>query len=198
MLILASESPRRRELLQQLKIPFTVQSARVCELEQPPAGCSVSVLPEMNAQLKAAAVSVLHPEAQVIGADTAIVFADRLIGKPRDPEDARRILRLLSGHTHEVVTGITVMRGGKNPFRYSWSEVSRVTFKTLDEQTIGAYLSLVHVLDKAGAYAVQEHGDMIISEISGDMNNIIGLPLEKLHRVLTAAASEDIPVFADI
>ena len=100
MLILASESPRRRELLSTLGIPFEIRSARIEELEQAEEACSVSLLPQMNACLKARAVGELYPEAVVLGADTAIVFEEKLIGKPRDLDDARRILAMLSGKTH--------------------------------------------------------------------------------------------------
>ena len=129
MLILASESPRRRELLSRLGLPFEIRSARVEELEQAEDACSVSLLPRKNAELKAEAVSLQYPGAVVIGADTAIVFENRLIGKPRDADDARRILSMLSGRTHEVVTGIALMRTGTDSFSRSWSEVSQVTFK---------------------------------------------------------------------
>ena len=184
MLILASESPRRRALLTKLGIPFEIKSAQVTELEQTDAVCSVSLLPQMNAELKARAVSLLHPEDIVIGADTAIIFEDQMIGKPRDLDDARRILRELSGKTHQVITGIAVLRGGAKPLQHVWSEVSDVSFKNLSSETIEEYIRLVHVLDKAGAYAIQEHGDMIISACSGDMDNIIGLPLPRLSQLL--------------
>ena len=184
MLILASESPRRRELLKRLGFPFTAEGADIEELEQPEKGCSVSVLPRLNAERKASDVSDRNPDAVVIGADTAIVFGDQLIGKPKDLEDARRILTMLSGKEHQVITGLAVVRSGDAPFFRSWSEVSRVKFLPFSNEVIGEYLSLVNVLDKAGAYAIQEHGDMIVSGISGGMENIIGLPLETLNAVL--------------
>lgn len=184
MLILASESPRRRELLKNLGFPFVAEAADIEELEQPENGCSVSVLPRLNAERKASAVSLRYPEDIVIGADTAIVFEDQLIGKPADPADARRILAMLSGREHQVITGLAVIRGGEAPFFRSWSEVSRVNFLPFDEKVIDEYLARVNVLDKAGAYAIQEHGDMIVSGISGELENIIGLPLKTLGTVL--------------
>ena len=142
----------------------------------------------MNAELKARAVSRLCPEDIVIGADTAIIFENEMIGKPRDLDDARKILTKLSGKTHQVVTGIAVLRGGEKPLRFVWREVSEVGFKELSPAVIEEYIQQVHVLDKAGAYAIQEHGDMIISSWE-NMNNIIGLPLERLKNVLTECCS---------
>ena len=190
MLILASESPRRRELLKSLGLPFEIKSAQVRELEQADNACSVSLLPLENARLKAGAVSCQYPGDVVIGADTAIVFENQLIGKPRDEADARRILSMLSGRTHEVVTGIALMRTGENAFCRSWSEVSQVTFKELTSAVIDEYLQLVNVLDKAGAYAIQEHGELIISGFTGELNNIIGLPLGRLHKELISLSGK--------
>ena len=184
MLILASESPRRRELLGALGIPFEIRSAKVEELEQAEDACSVSLLPQKNACLKAQAVAELYPDAVVLGADTAIVFENQLIGKPRDLEDARRILALFSGKTHQVITGIALTRAGNEPFLRQWSEISQVTFKELTFEVIEEYIRKVHVLDKAGAYAIQESGDMIISDFTGELNNIIGLPLFRLEEEL--------------
>ena len=195
MLYLASESPRRRELLQKLGVPFTVEKACVKELEQTDVSsvCSLSLLPQMNSRLKAEAVSLLHPEDAVIGADTSIIFQERMLGKPRDAADARVMLALLSGATHQVITGVTVMRSGKRPFLRSWSVVSTVTFKSLTSEIIDAYMSVVNVLDKAGAYAIQDHGDMIIQGFTGDLDNIIGLPVDSL-RPLFAADSPLLPL----
>ena len=195
MLYLASESPRRRELLQKLGIPFVVEKACVKELEQTDVSsvCSLALLPQMNSRLKAEAVSLLHPGDAVIGADTSIIFKERMLGKPRGAEDARVMLGLLSGETHQVITGVTVMRSGKCPFLRSWSVVSTVTFKILTPEIIDAYMSLVNVLDKAGAYAIQDRGDMIVQEFTGDLDNIIGLPVESL-RPLFAAGSPLLPL----
>ena len=192
MLLLASESPRRRALLKRLEIPFKVQSPEIEELEQPCNGCSVSFLPAENARRKAFAVSSRNPSHTVIGADTAILFEDRMIGKPRDLEDAKNTLLELAGKTHRVITGLAVIRQGKNPFCRVWSEESRVTFKPFSEQTAERYLELVHVLDKAGSYAIQEHGELIVQQISGSMENIIGLPLEQLRAALIEAGFENV------
>jgi septum formation protein len=161
MLILASESPRRRELLGSLGIPFEIRSARVKELEQADSACSVSLLPQKNAFLKAEAVAGEYPGSVVLGADTAIIFEDRMIGKPRDLSDARNILSSLSGKTHQVITGIALVRTGEDGFCRQWSEISEVVFKPFGADVIEEYISKVHVLDKAGAYAIQECGEMI-------------------------------------
>ena len=184
MLILASESPRRRELLGSLGIPFEIRSAKVKELEQADTVCSVSLLPQKNACLKADAVALQYPGDVVLGADTAIVFEDRMIGKPRDLSEAREILSLLSGRTHQVITGIALIRKGENEFCREWSEISEVVFKPFGADVIEEYISKVHVLDKAGAYAIQEYGEMIISRYTGELNNIIGLPLTCLKEEL--------------
>ena len=188
MLYLASESPRRRELLKKLGFPFAAETAHVTELEQADETCSVSLLPEINSKLKAEAVSSRHPDDTVIGADTSIILDDKILGKPRDLPDARRVLTLLSGRSHQGVTGVTVMRRGSRPFLRSWSDISTVTFKTLSPEIIEDYLSKVNVLDKAGAYAIQEHGDMIISGFTGDLDNIIGLPTVSLAALFSPSS----------
>lgn len=180
MLILASESPRRRQLLADLGFPFAIRKPQVDEMEHPVNGCSVFDIPRKNALLKAVAVADANPNALVVGSDTVIVFNGSMIGKPRDLEDARRILLRLSGAAHHVVTGVALVRRGSHPVEISWEERSEVVFKKLSPRDVERYIEKVNVLDKAGAYAVQEYGSMIISGISGDMNNIIGLPLRRL------------------
>ena len=174
-LILASKSPRRKELLQRSNVAFSVCTADVPELEK---ASDMRDLPRLNALRKALAVSIMNPEQMVLGADTMILFENRAIGKPRDISDAFRMLREFSGKEHEVITGVALCLNGKE--KSSWSEQSRVYFKKLSDEMIEYYLSKVMVLDKAGAYAIQEHGDLIIESFSGEEENIIGLPLQKL------------------
>ncbi len=181
-MILASESPRRRELLGRLTTSFAVESAQVTEIG-PNEGLPAAQIPAANAERKASAVSLRHPDELVLGADTCIVFGDEIIGKPEDMEDARRILRLLAGREHLVVTGVALLRQ-KDGFRRVWSESSPVRFKPFCEAVMEKYLSLVPVLDKAGAYAIQEHGELIIEGFSGELENIIGLPLRRLKQEL--------------
>lgn len=180
MLILASDSPRRRELLASIGVPFVVKSAKVEELQFLDDPREV---PLRNAERKASAVAVRHPRELVLGADTVIVFRGTVIGKPRDEADALRILLSLSGNTHEVISGIALLRCADN-LRSVWRETTRVTFKPFGRETATAYLSRVSVLDKAGAYAIQESGELLIEAVDGSVENVIGLPLERLQKEL--------------
>lgn len=181
MLILASESPRRKELLAQTVEKFEIRSADVEEIT---AAADPFLVPEINARTKAGRVAQANPGALVIGADTVIIFENRVIGKPRDIDDAARILAEFSGKIHYTVTGVSLRRTGNEPVDISFREISEVKFKTLDSTVIASYLNKVNVLDKAGAYALQEHGDMIIEYFTGEENNIIGLPTSKLKKLL--------------
>ena len=183
-MILASASPRRRELLSSLGAVFSVITCDVPELNGVTKEFSAAAVPVENARRKAAAVAALYPDEIVLGADTVIIFEGEIFGKPRDNADAVRMLNAFSGKEHEVVTAVSLI--GKNAaLECSWSCVTRVKFKKLTPEIINNYLSVVNVLDKAGAYAVQEHGDMIIETVDGELSNVIGLPLERLKRELT-------------
>ncbi len=182
MLILASESPRRQQLLRTLGVPFEIESAAVEEIA---ALSNPREVPLRNAERKAGAVAARHPEDIVLGADTVIISGDRVIGKPRDDDDALAILLSLSGKTHEVITGLALIRQTPPALR-SWIETTLVTFKSFDEATARHYLSLVTVLDKAGAYAIQEHGELIVDSINGSHENVVGLPLLRLKEELAA------------
>lgn len=184
-LVLASLSPRRRELLARLAYPFEVCSFPTREFAD--GELPAELLPMRNAEAKAAAVAERSPEAVVIGADTVIIFDGRIIGKPRNAEDAFRTLAALSGRTHEVVTGVALLRK-RDGVREVWSESTAVTFKPLAPATIREYLRLVNVLDKAGSYALQEHGDMLVARVDGDPDNVVGLPLARLAARLAELA----------
>lgn len=178
-MILASGSPRRRELLRKLTSDFSVETAAV---EEAQSGASPEWLPQRNAEAKAIEVSRRHPDALVLGADTAIIFAGQLLGKPADLTAAHAMLRAFSGRSHRVITAIALASGGQ--LETSWSEVAEVRFRHLTDADITAYLRAVNVLDKAGSYAIQEQGERLISGFTGDQNTIIGLPLEKLRAEL--------------
>ena len=183
-LILASASPRRRELLAGLGLPFTVIPAEVTEHEDPDSDPREMV--SHNAALKADWVAARHPEATVIGADTT-VFVDRtVLNKPRDAAEARAMLRRLSGRSHTVFTGLAVRRLSDG-LKLDQGVASDVTFKPLDEATIELYLSRVHTLDKAGGYAIQEQTDLIVAGYTGSLTNIVGLPVEEMKQLLTRA-----------
>ncbi len=183
-LILASASPRRRELLAQIGLPFTVVPAVVTEHEAPDADPREMV--RHNAALKADWVAARHPEATVIGADTTVFIDRTVLNKPRDEGEARAMLRMLSGRTHTVFTGLAVRRW-RDSLRLDQGVASEVTFKPLDEATISLYLSRVHTLDKAGGYAIQEQGDLIVAHYTGSLTNIVGLPVEEMKQLLTQA-----------
>jgi septum formation protein len=183
-LILASASPRRRELLDQIGLPFTIIPADVTEHEAPDADPREMV--RHNAALKADWVSALHPAATVIGADTTVFLDRTALNKPKDLTDARAMLRMLSGRTHTVFTGIAIRRA-QDGLKLDRGVASQVTFRTLDEATIDLYLSRVHTLDKAGGYAIQEHADLIVEGYAGSLTNIVGLPLEEMKQLLTQA-----------
>jgi septum formation protein len=181
-LILASASPRRRELLAQLGIPFEVVVAQVTEHEDPATDPRVMVA--HNAALKADWVAGRHPDSVVLGADTTVYLDGRAINKPRDLDEARSTLRLLSGREHTVFTGLAVRRVATG-LTIDRGVASRVTFRPFGDAVIEEYLRRVDTLDKAGAYSVQEHADMIIAGYQGSLSNIMGLPMEATKQILT-------------
>lgn len=174
-LILASASPRRAQMLKDAGIPFTVIPADIDE--HGIQAETTAELPERIALAKAESVARLHPNRLVLAADTIVCLEDVIFGKPRDMADAVRTLQQLSGKTHQVITGVALLQGNH---RECWHALSNVTFRTLTPSAIQAYFDLVNPLDKAGAYAIQEHGEMIISAIGGLRSNIVGLPIEEV------------------
>ena len=190
-LILASGSPRRRELLTKAGLSFRVLSPEVEELsgdDHEPRELALT-----NARLKCMAVSLGMPEAVVIGADTVVALDGRIYGKPVDLAEAAQNLRDLSGRVHEVLTGVVMAQGDR---RSEFVGSTYVKFRELRELDIEDYLSKVYVLDKAGGYAAQEHRELIIEGFEGDYDNIIGLPvslvlgqLEKMGVALPSSES---------
>lgn len=181
-LILASASPRRRELLAQLGVTFEVIVADVIENEDPTTDPRVMVA--HNAALKADWVAERHPQALVLGADTTVFIDGTALNKPRDGSEARAMLRRLSGRTHTVFTGLAVRRHSAG-FKLEDGAATEVTFKKFGEDVIEAYLALVHTLDKAGGYGIQEHRELIVAGYAGSFSNIVGLPLESTKQILT-------------
>lgn len=181
-LILASASPRRKELLSQLGIPFEVVVADVTEHEDPATDPRVMVA--HNAALKADWVAQRHPDAVVLGADTTVFLDGRAINKPQDLDGARAMLRLLSGREHTVYTGVAVRRISTG-LRIDQGVASQVEFKPFGGAVIEDYIRLVNTLDKAGAYSIQEHTDMIVKGYQGSFSNIMGLPMEATKQILT-------------
>jgi len=182
-LILASASPRRRQLLAGLGIPFEVIVADVTEHEDP--ATDPRVLVAHNAALKADWVAGRHPGAVVLGADTTVFLDGSVINKPRDLDEARAMLRRLSGREHTVYTGVAVRRASTG-LRIDEGVSSQVVFKAFGDEVIDGYIRLVDTLDKAGAYSVQDHAEMIVAEYRGSFTNIMGLPMEITKQILTA------------
>jgi septum formation protein len=183
-LILASASPRRRELIQVLGLPYEVVPSAYEEML--PATCDDPA--SLGIELafgKALDVARAHPGRLVLGADTLVVLDTRIYGKPVDAGDAARMLRELSGCTHQVVTGVAVVvLRGEDVERYAFATTTDVTFRALHEREIEAYVATGEGLDKAGAYGIQHYGSLIIERVSGDYFNIVGLPLAPLAALL--------------
>jgi septum formation protein len=175
-LTLASQSPRRRELLAGLGIPVVVRPA--CTDERPLPG---EPPPEYVRRVAAEKTEVVDGEV-VLGADTAVVLGDRILGKPENAEDARNMLRQLSGRSHTVLTGVCVRRRG-GPVAES-VVASQVHFAPLSDAAIDWYVGTGEPLDKAGAYAVQGAGGAFVREISGSVSNVVGLPLAETLELL--------------
>lgn len=176
--VLASTSPRRHQLLQEAGIPFTAVAPEVKEWDcRSHPELSPVELVLANARRKGIAVWREQDLRPILAADTLVVCSGRILGKPSDLEEAAAMLRWLSGRTHEVITGLVWVCGRdiRETVARTW-----VTFRKLDELTIADYLSRVNVLDKAGAYALQEEGELVIERVEGSRSNVIGLPMEKV------------------
>jgi septum formation protein len=182
-LLLASGSPRRRELLGEMGVAFEVAVAGVEELDAAsvPHDTPVELALE-NARRKADAVATIRPSRWVLGADTVVALEGRVFGKPATSEQARDFLRALGGRTHEVVTGCVLV--GPDGEKDWLHDVSLVTFLPLSEEIIARYLGEVDVLDKAGGYALQQRSEWIVAGVEGSRANVIGLPVEKLSALL--------------
>ena len=177
--ILASSSPRRRDLLRDAGYSFEVVSSRVSEVVDAP--LTLRELTLLNASRKALDVARLHFEALVLGADTLVSLHGFVIGKPANLADARRILKRLSGRTHHVCTSFVVVRSGRI---FAHSEISAVKFRQLSARDIDDYFKVVDPLDKAGAYAAQGEGASIVAHIDGSFSNVVGLPMDAVGKIL--------------
>ena len=182
--ILASQSPRRRELLGLFRIPFTVRAADIDETMDPSADPAAEVARVSLAKAKA---TPRQPEDVVIAADTIVVLNGKVLGKPADPEDARQMLTALSGGWHQVMTGLAVLRGEE-----AWVEtqITDIEFRPLSQEEIRAYVASGEPMDKAGAYGIQGGAALFAQQLRGDYYNVMGLPVCKLHQMLAQAAPE--------
>ena len=179
-IILASASPRRREILENAGFSFAVCPVDVDETMEP------SDCPKMAVQLlaaKKAAAAASKQNGLVIGADTIVVDGNEILGKPQSEADAFRMLRQLSGKTHAVMTGIAVVRAADGYMR-THCEETYVTFRALSDAEISDYIKTGEPMDKAGAYGIQGKGGALVEAVSGDIQNVIGLPLSALRRLL--------------
>ena len=181
MLVLASASPRRQELLRNAGIVFTVQPADIDETPLP--GESALAFAERLAREKALAIASVRPEDVVLGADTVVVVDDQILGKPMDTNDAARMLRLLSGRTHQVITGVCVISPSGRDVNVA-SETTQVVFNDLSEEDIRGYVATGEPMDKAGAYAIQGMASRWIPRIEGDYSNVVGLPIALVRQML--------------
>ena len=179
-IILASQSPRRRELLTQMGLSdFIIRPAQGEEIIDP--ALSPNELVKTLSAQKAAEVAQTAPEALIIAADTVVTADGRVLGKPRDEEDAVAMLRFLSGRTHTVYTGVTVCRGANS---LSHAEATQVRFRPLSDEEIAAYVATGEPMDKAGAYGIQGIGALLVEGIEGDYFNVVGLPVCRLGQML--------------
>ncbi|HUA66110.1 MAG TPA: Maf family protein [Alphaproteobacteria bacterium] len=182
-LILASASPRRAELLRQLKLEFEVVPSAAKEVFDD--HLSPLELCQLNAHRKARAVAKKIPDALVLGADTLVFLSQKIFGKPADKDQAKDMLMQLQGKTHQVVTGVSLIHLRSHAERI-FAVSTDVLFRSLTSQQIDEYLEKINPLDKAGAYAIQENGELVVSEISGSFSNVVGLPIEKVQSELEA------------
>src|SRR5271155_1203686 len=190
MLVLASASPRRQELLRNAGIPFVVQPTDIPEVPRPAE--APRAFAERMAREKALAVFRQHADDFVLGADTIVIVDAEILGKPRDAADAVRMLRLLSGRRHQVTTGVCLVgpqprtenRQLETGFEDVRSETTIVTVAALSDDDIRSYISTNEPMDKAGAYAIQGRASRWISHIEGDYFNVVGLPVALTYRLL--------------
>jgi septum formation protein len=185
MLVLASGSPRRQELLRRAGITFEVQPAHIPENPLP--GEAAKDCAERLAREKALAVARQRPHDIVLGADTVVVVDGQLLGKPSDAADAARMLRLLSGREHQVVTGVCIVVTGQPSVA---SATTLVTVSEVTDKEIANYVAGGEPMDKAGAYAIQGIASRWIPRIEGDYNNVVGLPVALVFRMLREVSSQ--------
>ena len=184
-LILASGSPRRSEIMNSVGWEFTKSVPDIDESER--AGESPADYVRRLAAEKAAAVAALHPGETILAADTTVVIDDKIIGKPTDTDDARRMIAMLAGNWHEVLTGVAVSRNGSVDVGL---QRTRVKFAAMSDAEIDFLVAKGDPLDKAGAYAVQAQAALFIEAIEGDYWNVVGLPVSLVYEMVMRAGKE--------
>jgi len=178
-LILASGSPRRKELLENVNIPFDVVVSEVEEVVDE--SLTPSEVVKSLALQKAHDVAVKYPDSVVLGSDTVVVYEEQILGKPENEEDSYRMLKMLSGHTHHVLTGVAIISDKETTTFY---EKTEVTFWELSDQEIRTYIASGEPADKAGSYGIQQLGSSLVKRINGDYFAVVGLPVARTIREL--------------
>lgn len=181
-LILASSSPRRRELMRELGVAFEIAFPTLEEPDELGHGLSPREYAESLAYFKARSVAEAHAGDWILGADTIAAVGGEILGKPTDADHARTMLHTLSHHPHEVITGLALL--GPDGQRVLTSETTRITMKPMTPEDIESYLATGEWEGKAGAYAIQESADRYILKVDGSFSNVVGLPLERVETLL--------------
>ena len=181
-IILASASPRRRELMRLISESFTAVSINADETL--PANIEPIKASEYLAKIKASAAAAMYPESVVIGCDTTVICDNLILGKPKDKNECREFMNMLSGRTHQVATGCCIIRKNNIAEASLFTVVTDVTFRKLSDDEISAYISTDEPYDKAGGYGIQGKGSLLIEKINGDYFNVVGLPVSQLNQKL--------------
>ncbi len=182
-IVLASGSPRRKQLLEQIDLEFLVIPSQVHEdfdLDLSP-----EKFVEHYAKEKAKDIAKAHPDKWIIGADTIVVFNAEILGKPKDREDSFRMLKMLSGNTHQVFTGVSIQQS-KMQVSDTFHEYTNVTFNTLDDMVISYYIDTYKPFDKAGSYGIQDWFSVCVNHIDGCFYNVMGFPLSMFYSRFSA------------
>lgn len=194
-IILASQSPRRKNLLSQINLTFIIHPSSLKEDYDP--SLDPGTIVEHLASMKALDVAVNYASALTIGADTIVVFKDEILGKPEDGTDAFQLLRKLSGNVHKVYSGVCLVLTGENKSVLKstcFHEITKVTFSDMEDQEIWDYIQTGSPMDKAGAYGIQDDwGSLFVSKIEGDYYNVVGFPLHRFYKELSHFAPEFLP-----
>lgn len=186
-IILASQSPRRAALLRDAGIPFEIVHPRFDEPSAEHAASCPAELAESLSYYKAASVADEFPDSLILGADTVVAVEGRIFGKPRDADDARRILGALMGTTQEVITGISLFQPASSR-RLISHDVTRVTMRRMSADEMDEYIAGGEWEGKAGAYGIQDNADRFITRVEGSFSNVVGLPMELLEKMLSSFA----------
>ena len=180
-IILASQSPRRAEILRMIGVSFKVEPSNIHEkINQK---IKQNEIPINLSKAKAAKISHKYPDKIIIGADTVVVFNKKIFGKPKDKNESKKMLKALSGNSHEVITGVTIMNEKLGVIK-TFSETTKVFVQKIPTKQIEFYVNNYNTLDKAGSYGIQEWFSVWIKKINGCYYNVMGLPVSKLYRYL--------------